>query len=326
LPAAKGDAISSRPVNGTGVAGRWDPDAEGPLDGFAHDIDFTRFDSRYGRFVPLALAGLVAIIAANAGPELAVVAGLGIAVGLGLIVAAVERDRWRAQDVFHWYDRGRRLRWSRETGGLGPGGDPAAAEIWLGTHRPGTVPQVYRAIAAFGTRDAVVIDRELDAMPEQTVEDRAWKEWVVQANLLIDTGAADTAKLVDLVGSLRPSPDRSQHEAWLAMAEAARRWSQGDRAWIRSLADQRPRATRTPLGVRRRARIWVSRFAVLIFFAISAFLFSSVSIAIAERGDPIPPEYAKTTFAIRGLLPGFDEQRVERILPRSRGRWWARRA
>jgi hypothetical protein len=315
LPAAKGDPTSSRPVNWSGVSGRWDPEADEPLDGFAHDIDFTRFDSRYGRPVPLALAGLVAIVAANAGAQAAAMVGFGVAIGLGLIVAAVERDRWRAQDVYHWHGRQRRLRWIRETGGLGPGGDPVAAEIWLGTHQPGTVPQVFRSLAAFYARDPVVVKRELDAMPERTPEDRAWKEWVVQVMRLHDTGVAETVELGGLVGSLEPSADRSELESWLAMAEAASRWTRGDRAWIRSLADQRPRATRTALGFRRRARIWVSRFAVVIVFAIPAFLFSSFSLAIAEHGDPIPPEYAQTTYGIRGDLPRFDDQAAARTLP-----------
>jgi hypothetical protein len=315
LPAVEGESTASQPVNGAGVTGRLDPEADGPLDGFAHDIDVTRFDSRFGRFVPLVLAGLVAIVAANAGLSAAIVTGWGIAVGLGVVVALVERDRWRAQDVLHWYQVGRLRRWLRETGSPGPGGDPAAAEIWLGTHLPGTVPQVYRASAAFSTRDAVVIKRELGAMPDLTPGDRAAKEWIVQANRLIETGAADTTELARLVGSLPPSGDRSQLESWLAIAEAALRRSAGDRDWIRTLADQRSRATRTALGVGRRTRIWISRFVVLIVFAISAFLFSSLSLAIAERGDPIPPEYAKTTFAIRGDLPGFDSERVTRALP-----------
>jgi hypothetical protein len=315
LPAAKGEPASSSPVIGSGSSGRWDPEAEGPLDGFNHDVDVTRFDSRVGRLVPLALAGLVAIVAANWGLQAALLAGFAVAVGLGLIVVVAERDRWRAQDVLIWYLEERHARWIRETGGASPDGDPAAAEIWLGAHRPGSTPQVYRAAAAFHSRDAVVINRELSAMPEDRPEDRAWKEWLVQGNRLVDTGAADTAELGRLVGALPASPDRAYLESWLALAEAANRRSSGDREWIRSLAGQRTRATATALGWRQRARIWISRFAVVIVFAIPAFLFSSFGLAIADRGDPIPPEYAQTSYAIRGDLPDFDVERVERILP-----------
>jgi hypothetical protein len=62
-------------------------------------------------------------------------------------------------------------------------------------------------------------------------------------------------------------------------------------------------------------RIWLSRFVVLIMFAVPAVVFSSIGVAIAERGDPIPPEYAKTTYGIRGDLPGFDDQAAAHTLP-----------
>ena len=309
------DGRAGPPGLPTSGRGRPGPHANPPLGGFVHDIDFTRFDGRSGRLIPLGLAAVVAVIAASTGIRAALIAGLGVGGLLALAAVAFERDRWRAQDVFQWYQRGRLDRWLRDTGAASPGGDPAAAEIWLGGHRPGTVPQVYRALAAYHTGDPVVIQREVAAMPDGSILDRAWKEWLFQTNRFTQTGSAEPTELARLIGELPPSADRRIFESWLATVESARRRLAGDRRWIEPLAAERERAEPTPLGVRRRTRIWLSRFAVVIMFAIPAVLLSSLSLASADRGDPIPPEYAKTTYAIRGDLPGFGEQRVVRILP-----------
>jgi uncharacterized membrane protein len=100
----------------------------GPLDRFVHDVDVTRFDSRLGRIVPIALAVLVGVIAANLGGSAALAAGILIAAGLVVVVLVLERDRWRAQDVLHWYLADRSRRWRAATGSDGPmSADPAEA-------------------------------------------------------------------------------------------------------------------------------------------------------------------------------------------------------
>ena len=62
-----------------------------PLDGFVHDVDVTRFDSRLGRIVPIALAVLVGVIAANLGGTPALGAGILIAAGLVVAVIVLEQ-------------------------------------------------------------------------------------------------------------------------------------------------------------------------------------------------------------------------------------------
>ena len=290
-------------------------DDEPALAGFVHDVDVTRFDSRFGRPVLLALAAAIAAIAYVVDARTALVVGVGVALVLAVTTVALERERWRAQDVFQWYQRGRRDSWWRDTGSVSPGGDPAAAEIWLGAHQPGTVPQRYRALAAVQTGDPVVIRRETAALPEDSVLDQAWKEWVLQTARFNSTGSAVPERLAGLVDSLPPSPDRSGFQVWVAMVRAARGRRAGDPGWIRTLADERTRAVRTPLGIRRQARIWLSRFAPVIVFAIPAVLLSTIAVGFASLGEPIPSEYGLTTYSTRGDLPHFDEAAVARSLP-----------
>jgi hypothetical protein len=72
---------------------------------------------------------------------------------------------------------------------------------------------------------------------------------------------------------------------------------------------------RYDLGWRRRSRLWLSRFVVVLAFAVSSVVFSSAGLTLAERQDAIPADYAKTTYAIRGDLPGFDEEHMVHVLP-----------
>ena len=275
-------------------------DDEPALAGLVHDIDFTRFDNRVGRLAALALAAVVAFVAADRGIQAAMVVAFAIGLALALTVVAVERDRWQAQDVFQWYQRARLDRWRRDTHGDSPGGDPAAAEVWLGTHQRGSVPQLYRALAAHHTGDPVVIQREVSAMPSRTPADLAWQEWLDQTTRFNLTGTADPRNLARLIEDLPPSADRQAFQSWIATVESARRRLAGDRDWIEPLASARATAERTPLGIRRRARIWLSRFAIIIVFAVPAALFSSIALTIAEQPRP---DYADTTFSGRGQWP-----------------------
>ena len=129
-----------------------EPEAN-PLEGFVHDVDVTRFDSRLGRIVPIALAVLVGVIAANLGATPALGAGILVAAGLVVAVIALERaagaprtsctGTWRTDTGAGGRRRDRTARSSA---------DPAEAEMWLGAHPPGSVPQVYRAITAVRAR------------------------------------------------------------------------------------------------------------------------------------------------------------------------------
>jgi hypothetical protein len=289
--------------------------AHSPLEGFVHDIDYTRFDTRFGRMVPIGLAGLVAWVTYEGGVGWALAVGGLVAIALVVVVVVLERDRWRAQDVLHWFQAGRMRRWLQETGGISPNGDPAAAEIWLGVHQPGSVPHLYRAIVAAQTGDRFRFASELAAVPEATPTDRAMKAWLVESLRWTATGEADAAKVRALAGEVPDATIRSALDAWLSSVDAARRRSEGDRGWIAPMVAEWAQSPRHDLGLRRRSRLWLSRFVVVLVFGVSSVVFSSVALTLAEREDAIPADYAKTTYGIRGDLPGFDDQRMVHVLP-----------
>jgi hypothetical protein len=241
-----------------------------------------------------------------------------LAAGLGGVVLVAERERWRAQDVMWWYLADRSERWVRDTGGPGPRGDPAAAEIWLGAHQPGTVPQVYRAMAAFHTGDARVLGRELEAMPSSTLDDRTWRLWVVEADRWNMTGAAETGELEPLIASLPPSRDRAMFESWLAAVEASRLHEARNPRWLEPLASRWTADRRTKLARRFRIRTWIGRMAVVVVFGTSAVVLSSLGLTIAARDDLPRPEYSDTTLGGRGDIPSPDAAVGERVWGRMR--------
>jgi hypothetical protein len=292
-----------------------DRNAHSPLEGFVHDVDYTRFDTRFGRLVPIGLAGLVAWVAYEGGVGWALAIGGVIAIVLVVVVIALERDRWRAQDVLHWFQAGRMRTWLHDTGGISPNGDPAAAEIWLGVHQPGSVPHLYRAIVAAQTGDRFRFVSELAAVPEATPTDRAMKAWLVESLRWTATGEADAARVRALADEVPDPTVQSALNVWLASVAAARRRSQGDRGWIAPMVAGWAQSPRYDLGWRRRSRLWLSRFVVVLVFAVSSVVFSSVGLTLAERQAAIPADDAKTTYAIRGDLPGFDEERMVHVLP-----------
>ena len=287
----------------------------GPLDAFVHDIDFTRFDTRVGRLLPVLLAGAVGIVAAWRGIPAGVATAVVIAVGLAAVTVPYERARWRAQDVLHWYYAGRGRRWLADTGRLVPSSDVASAEVWLGAHQPGTVPQIYRVIAAAWTGDERRYRTELDALSEATPLDRITRRWVVEFNIWAATGDADTADIEALVGELPDGDDRSHFRSWLALVESSRRWKDRAADWLDPLVGVWHAARRERLGLKRSARLWFSRFIVVPVFLVEALFVGSLAVSIAGAGEPIPPEYARTTYGIRGDLPRFDDQAVARTLP-----------
>jgi hypothetical protein len=277
-----------------------------PFEGFVHDVDVTRFDSRAGRLVTSVLALAVAAVAVLAGWSLA--AGLIAAILIGLVLGIVflERDRWQAQDVLLWFNDRRHNRWIEETGGIGPRGDPAAAEIWLGVHRSGTVPQSYRAIAALQSGDAIRAQRELDAMPGATAGDRAMKLWVVERHRWLRTGSADTHALRTLLDEVPESEDKALMQEWFAHIEAANRWMRGEPSWLEPLVARWPHIRRPKVGRRATARLWLSRFFVLPVFVVLSLAWSATGLALGIGRDHVPPEYAQTTLSTRGDLPTTD--------------------
>jgi hypothetical protein len=301
----------------TGVRSPVAPAEEGRtrVDGFWHDVHVTWFDSRIGRVVPLALGAGVAMAAVSLGPQVALALGALIAIGLATAVAVLERDRWHAQDLLSWYQAERMQRWRTDTGSDAPVGGPANAEIWLGAHQAGSVPQVYRAIAAGQVGDEAWFARELGALADQTLEDRAWRLWVVQARRLAQTGEADVRQLRPMVESLPDADDRASLSNWLAQEDAIERHSRGDPSWIQPLLQMWPHARRVPLGSRRQARLWLSRFIVVPAFAMTAVVLASIGLQLAGRGEAIPSEYARTSLYTRGDIPQLDSQHVASSLP-----------
>jgi hypothetical protein len=243
--------------------------------------------------------------------------GLTVLVGAGLVIAVIvgEHDRWRAQDVFQWFYAGRRRRWEEDTGNADPSNEVAAAEVWLGAHQQGTVPQVYRAIAAGWTLDPRRAAEEVAAMPETTPAERALKLWAEVAPTWIATGDADTAEIDAIVRELPGGDDRSMLRSWLALVESGRRWMRRERGWIRPLIAEWPDARRERLGIRRRTRLWLSRFIVLPVFLVSTLVCVSLALTIADPMRQVPADYAETTIYTRGTLPGYDPEQVWITLP-----------
>jgi hypothetical protein len=103
-------------------------------------------------------------------------------------------------------------------------------------------------------------------------------------------------------------------ESWLAAVEASRRHAAGDPGWIQPLSSRRTPDRRTRLGPWWRFRTWLSRFAVVLVFGISAVVFSSVATTIAGREDLPRPEYADTTMAARGSWPNAPSVAADRVV------------
>lgn len=289
-------------------------DGDGPLDPFIRAIEVGRFDGWIGRIAPVAFTVVVAVVAARLGTVPALAIGAGLAVGLVVACVAWQRSRWRAQEVLHGYANGRERAWLRDTGGPNPTGDPVAAEVWLGVHKAGTVPQFYRAIAAGAAADEHRYGVELSRMTDGTPTERALKLFAVEGRRFRESGTADIDELTTLVGELPSSPLRVDLESWLALVKAQRRWSLGQRDWLAPLEAEQSRSERQALPFGQRLRIWVGRLRPVLVFAVGSLVLGS--FAVRDAGSAaIRPEYERTTYAIRGDLPRFDDQAFVRTLP-----------
>jgi len=289
-------------------------DGDSPLDPFIRAIEVGRFDGWVGGIAPVALTVVVAIVAARLGAVPALAVGAGFAVGLLVACLAWQRPRWRAQDVLHGYANGREQSWRRDTGGPNPTGDPVAAEVWLGVHKAGTVPQFYRAIAAGAAADEHRFGVELGRMTDGTPTDRALKLFAVEGTRFRRSGTADIDELTTLVEELPRSPLRVDLESWLALVKSKRRWSLGQPDWLEPLEAEQSRSERQPLPRGRRLRIWVGRLRPVLVFAVGSLVLGSFAVRAAGSAT-IRPEYERTTYAIRGDLPGLDDQALVRALP-----------
>ena len=103
-------------------------------------------------------------------------------------------------------------------------------------------------------------------------------------------------------------------ESWLAAVDASRRHAAGDTGWIQPLSSRRTPDRRTRLGPWFRFRTWLSRFAVVLVFGITAAVFSSLALTIAEREDQPRPEYADTEMASRGSWPAATSVAADRVV------------
>jgi hypothetical protein len=285
------------------------------LETLAHDVDVTWFDNWFGRLLVFALAGVAGVVAANLGVGPAVATCALAAAGLAIAVVVIERDRWRAQDIALWRLADRTRRWYADTGGDSPG-SPAEAEVWLGSHQPGTVPQRYRALAALNTTDDVTIAREIAAMPQATPEDRAWRSWVIAARQVMASEFADDVSGIRETLPALPSDDQASMASWLAQSECVKRYLRGDPAWLAPLLEIWPSARRVPLGRRTVVRLWLSRFIVVLAFGLTAIGFVAFGLQVASE---IPRDYAKTEVATRGDVGDIDDQRLWSALPRLAG-------
>jgi hypothetical protein len=281
-----------------------------PFEGFVHDVDVTRLDRRAGRVAIPLLALAVAGVAVTAGWSAAGALIAAIVVGLALAITYFERDRWRAQDVMIWFNIGRIRRWVEDTGSMAPVGDPARAEVWLGAHQAGTVPQQYRAMAALQTGDSFRSQREIDAMPDATLGDRALKLWVTERHRWMRSGVAKTGELRAVLDQLPDSDDKAMIQEWFSQVDAADRWVRREPSWLEPLLAEWSRARRYKLGVRGTARLWFGRFFVLPAFVVLALAWSATGLSLGIGRDHVPPEYAQTTLSTRGDVPSTDSADV----------------
>ena len=155
-----------------------------------------------------------------------------------------------------WHQLGRSSRLWRDTGGESPLGGSAEAELWLGVHRAGTVPQGDRTVAANRTGDDATWARELAAMPETTPTERARRAWVVASRDLEVTGDAGLDGLRSATVALPAGEDGSDLEAWLAVADAAVLHGRHDPGWLDPLLAAWPTVSRVPRRRRHSARVW----------------------------------------------------------------------
>jgi hypothetical protein len=239
--------------------------------------------------------------------------GAGIAVTAGLVVALIALDgpRWRAQDVVLWQQAARNRRWREDTGGASPTQHPAQAELWLGSHPRGSVPQVYRVMAASLAGDVVAHERELRAWNPATATETAWKAWATVAPRAMNGEDVDLGEVRDAVGAV-PAEERRDLEAGLAVAEALRRHHTGDDGWLLPLVQAREWIHREHVGLVPRFRLLLNR--VLI---VGSFLIPAVALAWSGVGtpEPFPRAYLSTNIATRGDIGRIDQVRLLRALP-----------
>ena len=282
-------------------------------DAFWADLHRSALSSGPARFAPFALAAGVAAMAVLAGQAAVAAATAAIAALYTVALWRIDRPRWQAQDVVHRYHALRRLRWDVETGGPSPVEQPGRAETWLALHPRGSVPQLYRALAAAQSGDPVLARRELDAMEAESPLDRARLAWLRVATGIDRGEHPDLAELRTSIAGLPAGPDRAELEAFIAQAEAAERHAAGDRGWLGPLVAARPALPRIRLPIRSLARLWFARLGSVLGFLVLALVLGSVAPSVfAER---IPQEYAQTRLSIRGEHPAFDSDAVTRSLP-----------
>jgi hypothetical protein len=295
-----------------------EPSARYPahLGAFFRNVLVTRFDTRSGRLAVAGLAVLVAVVAVNAGVASAFAVGLVIALGLALAIVALERDRWAAQGVILAFRGQRQAEWLRDTGTKGTNGSRAEAEVWLGAHRPGTVPPRYRAIIAEQTGDPVVLAREVAALPDATALDRANRAQLLRSWEWSSGVTPDTTTFRAIIAELPDSVDRRMFETWLAQVDASERHRHGGRDWLGPLLAIRDVVPRAPLPLRWHLGVWLSRFAPVLGLVASSVVFSAIGLSLASAADAVPASYAETELSTRGDLPSFDDEGVWRTLPR----------
>jgi hypothetical protein len=281
---------------------------------FLDDLGTSQLASGWRWLVPAGGSVALGLLA----PAVGWPAWVGIVAAAGLLliilVAVVDRDRWSAQNVLLWQQQLRVESWIRDTGALGPAiGDEAHAEVWLGSHPSGSVPQLYRALVAAGAADEHVSDREIAALPEATPVEAAWKRWAIEQTRLERTGRADMEGLRIALRQLPDGRDREELAASLAVADAIGRHAAGERGWIEPLLEARAIARRPALHAWDVLRLWWARLALVPIFVVTALMVGS--LGGLGTTDPIPEAWAKSTIWTRGDLPAIDDAALWASLP-----------
>jgi hypothetical protein len=254
---------------------------------------------------------------------LAAALGVVLMAVLAAMVVLVDRPRWKAQDVIDARQRYRRRRWIRDTGS-DPPDDRAAAEVWLGAHLPGSVPPVYRALAAITAEDDRQQTTTLAALPSQSPADVFDRAWIRSVAAFTGGGPVDSTELREALALMPDSDDRLMGEIWVALLDAYSRWRRRESQWWEPIGRDWPAARSSVPAARVGAGLWFRRLALPFAFAATAVT-AGVIVTWSQPTDGAGANYGQTELSTRGeVQPDADPHLwramvgVEAALPSAR--------
>jgi len=302
------------------------PDEFSPFTGMLAALHAQPFDGSLRTFLLLGAVLVVAWLVRDVDTLARLAAGGLLTGAVTAIVVAACRRRWRAEDVLAWHSGERDREWIARTGGPAPL-EPEEAEIWLGVHQVGQVPDYERALAAQRAGDPRA-SRMVAALPGSTPAERADRAWAFFVGGVVVRPAAPLADGI-------ASGDRIRRVAVAIMA-AGGAFTTGAESWLAALVQARSLTGRPRLGRARTLRYWAFRLrapiGAALEFALLTFLVLPTLPAAPVDDGSLGPRGAGTVDrqqlyadipAIRAALESaqpyagtFNDQLPERILAR----------